>query len=237
MGLKQVTHSTKTEATWIMDVLHRIPTHLNDPTPFLNSGIIWVNRWFAETVQPCIASLVRAVGEEDNAQFALAKAHQDAANGHMMSQADWHAILEPAFLQLFRLSYPYDYAFGIAYESAIAFAVENREMIDDAFGSSENYAQYYAELNTGRSQDFAALAQAHVHADLAAKALAAGSATLFAESWPHIRLRAVVEIAQKLTPFAPELDSIAKTLGADLANLADRGAGSTLTPVSIGKVT
>ncbi|MGJ8628716.1 MAG: hypothetical protein ACSHXB_17275 [Sulfitobacter sp.] len=175
-------------AHWI----HQIEAVLTEVNPSLASqqvslpmdmSAVW--RWINIAVLPLI-STVGALRAENT---------RDAKS--LMNQTDLPSNIRDAHLRAVwqmqaRLAFPYDDGFERAYDSAIAFAQDNSDMIKEHFGNAENYAEYYAQTNTDAMKGFCERTVGVAAGDALVTALQQNDPTLFSQSFPGAFLRGLL---------------------------------------------
>ncbi|MFI0737255.1 SpcZ [Streptomyces sp. NPDC021100] len=142
-----------------------------------------VHDWHAHTVLPPLAE---PEGADSAAYEAVRALHLRAAAGEPVAEDVWAAALEPALRDVHRRAYPYADAFATAASNALAWARTN----DYGEAEAREFADGYAELNTGANVTSYADANALVHARALAAAYAAADPAAYAACYPFAAVNA-----------------------------------------------
>jgi len=110
--------------------------------------------WLGEGIAPILSMVAKLRGEETQSHKRLLDLAAAWLQEGEFIIDEWAPCLHQVFVQHARHSFAYDRAYSFAYDSAIEFAEKNQEMIVEHFGSSEDYAEYYAETDTDATLDF-----------------------------------------------------------------------------------
>lgn len=113
----------------------------------LNTGFEPVAHWFWGALAPLIGTNATLRGET-----VISRVQVDQISG---PDTDLKVFEDLVTAQL-RYNFGFDAYFDSMHQSALAFSVENRAMINEHFGSPENYAEYYAETSCEIMQKIAA---------------------------------------------------------------------------------
>ncbi|WP_424981255.1 hypothetical protein [Maritalea sp. S77] len=108
----------------------------------------------------------------------------------------WAAALRDMFEQQTGQSFAYDATYDAAHESAMEFAGKNQDMINEHFGSAENYAEYYAETDTNAMLAFFNRTVSAAMGDGIAKSFETRSVDEFLNSCPDAFLRGLMRSYQ-----------------------------------------
>ncbi|MBC2876591.1 SpcZ [Streptomyces sp. TYQ1024] len=139
-----------------------------------------VHDWHARTVVPLLA------GPGATPYEAVRALHLRAAEGEPVAEDAWAAALESALRDVHRRAYPYADAFATAASNALAWARTN----DYGEAEAREFADGYAELNTGANVTSYADANALVHARALAAAYAAADPAAYAACYPFAAVNA-----------------------------------------------
>jgi hypothetical protein len=108
----------------------------------------------------------------------------------------WAAALRAMVQQQTGQSFAYDATYDAAHESAMEFAGKNQDMINEHFGSAENYAEYYAETDTNAMLAFFNRTVSAAMGDGIAKSFETRSVNEFLNSCPDASLRGLMRSYQ-----------------------------------------
>lgn len=155
-----------------------------------------VIRWVCDGLLP-VAKNVTQLRAEDLSPIRRVEelAQQWQADGTYDGQ-QWAAALRDMFVQQTGQSFAYDATYDAAHESAMEFAGKNQDMINEHFGSAENYAEYYAETDTNAMLAFFNRTISAAMGDGIAKSFETRSVDEFLNSCPDAFLRGLMRSYQ-----------------------------------------
>ncbi|MGW5938252.1 SpcZ [Streptomyces celluloflavus] len=145
-----------------------------------------VHDWHARVVAPMLAEASVRHGGAAGPHHAVRLLHTRTLAGERVPEADWTAALEPALREVYRHAYGYADACATAGAQAHAYAIAN------GFGEERaaEFAETYAQLNTGANARSYADANALANARALAAAYTAGDARAYARTYPFARVQA-----------------------------------------------
>lgn len=155
-----------------------------------------VIKWVCDGLLP-VAKIVTQLRAEDLSpvQRVEALAQQWKKDGTYVGTL-WAAALRDMFEQQTGQSFAYDATYDAAHESAMEFAGKNQDMINEHFGSAENYAEYYAETDTNAMLAFFNRTVSAAMGDSIAKSFETRSVDEFLNSCPDAFLRGLMRSYQ-----------------------------------------
>ncbi|MEU7256753.1 SpcZ [Streptomyces rimosus] len=139
-----------------------------------------VHDWHLRTALPMLVAASARRGGTGAELETVRALHERAAAGDPGTESEWAAALEPALREVYRLAYAYADAFATATANARAYAAAN----DYGEEKTEEFAAYYAKLNTGANARSFADAHALANSRAVAAAYANGDARAYAEAYP-----------------------------------------------------
>jgi hypothetical protein len=170
--------------TW----LAQVTAALGVQPPSLDAPMRVLHDWHARCVQPLLIDAMRAAGAAVQPQAAVQVMHERAAGGARIASPEWVRVLGPAMRDIYLAGYDYLDAYAVAHANAVVYADAN------GFTAAERdeFATYYAKLNTGASLTAFADANAIVLARAVGAAFADGDADAYARTYPAAWIRACV---------------------------------------------
>lgn len=148
--------------------------------------------WVGEGIAPILSMVAKLRGEETQSHKNLLNLAAAWSREIKFGADEWGPCLHQVFVQHARHAFAYDRAYSFAYDSALDFAEKNQEMIVEHFGSSEDYAEYYAETDTDATIDFHTRTVGNSIGQAVTTAFVRQDVDLFAASFPAAILRGLM---------------------------------------------